>query len=116
MYSNHKHLVRVVKELLRSTGSVDKTVSHIVREVVKSVKSNDNVSMILIVFNQFGVTTAHAGALQLASHHWHNPAPQPFTQTPPARHYVNMIQCGCNCLLLCEHICKRGVTEFIMCC
>ena len=62
MYTNHKQLVKAVKDLLRSTKSVDKTVSAIVREVVRSAKSNDNVSMVLLVFNQFSVITAHAGS------------------------------------------------------
>ncbi len=43
-------------------GSVDDTCRQIVNGVVKSFRSTDNVSMVLIVFNQDGIVTANAGA------------------------------------------------------
>ncbi len=61
VFTNHRQLVKTVKDTLRATGSVDETVKVIVRDVVKSVNSNDNVTMLLVLFNQFGVITAHAG-------------------------------------------------------
>jgi hypothetical protein len=62
VYTNLKHLVREIKESLRATKSVDLTCKQIVSGVVRSFQSNDNVSMILVVFNRDGVITAQAGA------------------------------------------------------
>ena len=62
VFGNHKQLVRVVKDMLRTTGSVDETARNLVRDTIKSPMSNDNVSVVIIVFNQYGVVTGHAGA------------------------------------------------------
>ena len=53
---------QVVKDTLRATGSVDETAKSLVRDTVRSPFSNDNVSVVLVLFNQFGVVTGHAGS------------------------------------------------------
>ncbi len=70
VHPNLKSLVKLVKTLLRSTGSVNATVQKIVNAAITSPKSNDNVSMVLIVFNQFGVVTGHTGAYVMACNVW----------------------------------------------
>lgn len=62
VYTNLKLLVREVKDSLRTTKSVDATCKAIVAGVVRSPRSSDNVSMVLVLFNRDGVVTARAEA------------------------------------------------------
>jgi hypothetical protein len=57
----------------RKTGNVNETVKQIVRNVVRNPKSNDNVSMVLVVFNQFGVRVSSTlPSLDTAQDNKHN--------------------------------------------
>lgn len=62
VHRNANQLMHLIKETLHVTRSVDETCKQIVRQTVASPFSSDNVTMLLVVFNQDGVTTACAGA------------------------------------------------------
>ena len=62
VHRDPNQFMHLIKETLRATGSVDDTCKQIVSATVASPFSNDNVTMLLIVFNQDGVVTGNAGA------------------------------------------------------
>jgi hypothetical protein len=62
VHRNANQLMHLIKETLHATRSVDETCRQIVRQTAASPFSSDNVTMLLVVFNQDGVTTGCAGA------------------------------------------------------
>lgn len=62
VFPSRQDLINRVKKALRETGSADAAAASVVREAVRERRAPDNVSMVLLLLNQFGVPTASAGA------------------------------------------------------
>jgi hypothetical protein len=63
VFPNRQDLVNKIKRLLKETMDVDEVCKRLVMEAIEERRSADNVSMVLIAFNQNDVVTSTAGAL-----------------------------------------------------
>lgn len=63
VFPNRQDLMNTIKQLLRKHSNVDTVCKLLVREAITERRSADNVSVTIMVFNQFSTSTATAGAL-----------------------------------------------------